>query len=262
VGGFLNFPDPAKKGEMIHNLQHARVHALEFVEIFAKCPWELKRETQFVSLVGDNFDYLAGDLHSSNGDVILKKNFFHHLMRVVKPYSSATGFVFEGEGYLVGALSRLNLARHTLHPDTRRDCAAALARFPSTNIYDNNLAQSIEIVHCIDSSLAMLQKEEFKPEPLVQPPRTDGVGTGAIEAPRGTLYYNLVIAKGLVQEATLVIPTAQNQVLMEKDLGQLAQRLIDEGKEKEEIQHELEKLIRAYDPCMSCATHFLRVKWK
>ena len=262
VGGFTSFPDPSRKEEMIHQLEHARGHALEFVEIFYNCPWKFERKTTNVALVGDNFDYLGGDLHASNGTVISKKNFYHHLFRIVIPYSSATGFMFEGGDYLVGALSRLNLARHTLHPSTRRDCEKQLSRFPSQNIYDSNLAQAIEIVHCIDSSIEMLQKEEFKPEPLVAPPRKEGVGIGVIEAPRGTLYYNIVINDAKVSEANLVIPTAQNQVNMEKDLARLVQECLDAGKDREFIQHEMEKLIRAYDPCMSCATHFLKVNWK
>lgn len=83
---------------------------------------------------------------------------------------------------------------------------------------------------------------------------------GVIEAPRGTLYYMVdVQADGRVREGVPVIPTAQNQLHMEQDIGDLVQASLDLPQER--IEHEIEKLIRAYDPCTSCAAHFLKVRW-
>ena len=87
-----------------------------------------------------------------------------------------------------------------------------------------------------------------------------GEGIGVIEAPRGILYYLLELDKaGNVVWGNLVIPSAQNQINMERDIGDFLPKLL--GQPKEEIAYALEKLIRAYDPCMSCATHFLKVNW-
>jgi coenzyme F420-reducing hydrogenase alpha subunit len=87
-------------------------------------------------------------------------------------------------------------------------------------------------------------------------------GVGVIEAPRGTLYYHMrVDDEGKVRDVELVIPTAQNQVNMEKNIGGLVQQKLDEGMPREKIKYEVEKLVRAYDPCMSCATHFLKLNW-
>ena len=262
LGGFSNFLDPSKKRDMIRQLEHAREHALEFVELFSNQPWSMEADTTFVSLVSPLFDFLSGDMETLDGLCIPKKHFFRHLLRVVIPYSSATGFTMYGKDYVVGALSRLNNGMRYLHANTRKDCAKALSRFPSRDVYDNNLAQAIEIVHSADSAMALLEGCDLKPEPPAQPQRKDGVGIGVIEAPRGTLYYNLDVEDGRIFEANLVIPTAQNQVRMEKDLAAVAQKGIDGGKARGQIVHDLEVLIRAYDPCMSCATHFLRVKWK
>ncbi len=262
LGGFSQFPDPAKKHEMLHNLEHAREHALEFVEIFSNCQWNLQLDTNFVSLVSPDFDFMGGDLETMDGVCIPKKHFFRHLMRIVIPYSSATGFTMYGKDYMVGSLSRLNNGRRFLHKDTQRDCAKALSRFPSRNVYDNNLAQAIEIVHACDAAMEMLESNDFLPEAPAQPTKKDGIGIGVIEAPRGTLYYNLDVMDSKIHEANLVIPTAQNQIKMEKDMAEMVQKMIDQKKPKEEIEHWLEVLIRAYDPCMSCATHFLKVKWK
>ncbi|MCL6088842.1 MAG: nickel-dependent hydrogenase large subunit, partial [Candidatus Marsarchaeota archaeon] len=101
---------------------------------------------------------------------------------------------------------------------------------------------------------------EFVKEDTPLPPAKAGVGVGVIEAPRGTLYYMIeVMADGKVREGLPVIPTAQNQVHMEIDIGTLVQESLELP--KEQIEHEIEKLVRAYDPCVSCATHFLKVRW-
>ena len=88
----------------------------------------------------------------------------------------------------------------------------------------------------------------------------EGDGVGLIEAPRGTLYYMLSVDKeGKVRFGNIIVPTAQNQINMERDIVQLVEQNID--LEKKKLEFEIEKLIRAYDPCMSCASHFLRVRW-
>ena len=84
---------------------------------------------------------------------------------------------------------------------------------------------------------------------------------GVVEAPRGTLYHKVQLgADGLIREGEIVVPTGQNQINIEEDVGRLVEELLPRTP-KETIVFEVEKLIRAYDPCMSCATHFLQVAW-
>jgi len=185
------------------------------------------------------------------------------LNRVVVPYSQATAFEFAGREYMVGALARMNLNKESLHKNTKRDCASAISMFPSNNIYMNNLAQAIEIVHSLDRSIEILESFEFKEEKYAAPLVRAGAGIGVLEAPRGTLYYALKINDaGLIEYINLVIPTAQNHQNMEKDIAAVVQQKLDENLPKEAISLEAEKIIRAYDPCMSCATHFLKLKIK
>jgi len=202
-------------------------------------------------------------LKFSDGTIIQEDEFADHLHRVIIPYSQATGFQCGGKNYRVGALARINLNKSGLHKDTRKYAGKYLSTFPSHDIFDNELAQAIEMLHCVDKAIEVLESTEFKPE---LPPRltfTEGTGVGVVEAPRGTLYYEMQIGdQGLIKDGTLVIPTAQNQVTIECDIGKFVQNCLQEDKSKEEIEHEIEKLIRAYDPCMSCATHFLKVNWK
>jgi len=84
-----------------------------------------------------------------------------------------------------------------------------------------------------------------------------------IEAPRGTLYYKLEInSDGTVKKGEIIVPTGQNQIIMERAIYELVEKLLSLGFPKDKIIEEVEKLIRAFDPCMSCAAHFLKVKWK
>ena len=266
VGGFSREIDEKKVPEIVAELKNIRPTVLKLIDIFAKCDWEFKRKTNFVALVTPDFSFLEGKIKDTQGMEIEEKDYWDHLHNVVLPYSQATGFALEGKEYMVGSLARLNLNKENIHANTKKDAAKYLAKFPSENVYDNNLAQAIEILHSIDHSIELLEKNKFVKEAPAKPEKLSGKNAGAIEAPRGTLYYALEIEEGKVKELKLVIPTAQNLVNMKKDVEQIVTGLCatDAGKEELEkhIIFEVSKLIRAYDPCMSCASHFLRVNWK
>ncbi len=185
---------------------------------------------------------------------------------MVLPYSQASGFKFEGHEYLVGALARINLNKENLHVNTKKDTVKYLNLFPSENIYHNNLAQAIEIIHSIDHAIELLEETEFKKEDLIKPTKLSGEGVGVIEAPRGTLYYWLGIDDGKVRYANLVIPTAQNLINMREDVRLIVKDICGTNTKPTEelgeaIRKSVERLIRAYDPCMSCASHFLEINW-
>ncbi len=259
VGGFARIPEKDKIPAVIEELKSVRPMVMRLMEIFYNCDWKLERKTDFVALKTDDFSFLEGNICSSSGRCIAEENYWDHLHDVVLPYSQAKGFEFEGHEFMVGALARVNLNAEALHADTKRDAAKYLALFPSINMYHNNLAQAIEILHSIDHSIEILSNADFQPEAAVKPERLTGEGVGVIEAPRGTLYYWLAIDEGKVRYANLVIPTAQNLVNMREDIKQMVAERLGEGEAV--IRKEAEKIIRAYDPCMSCASHFLKVNW-
>ena len=229
------------------------------MQIFKDCDFKFERETRYVCSGNKDYSYLGDEIISSEGVPVPKTHYLWHLQRVIIPYSTSTGFQFRGKEFMVGSLPRMNLKKDSLHKDTRRDATSYISLFPSKDIYNNNLAQAIETLHAIDHSIELLETTEFKPEKPVEVKEKSGTGVAAIEAPRGTLYYHIEIENSNVKEVELVIPTAQNQVNMGFDIKKLVEENID--RPKEEIEFEIEKLIRAYDPCMSCATHFLKVKW-
>ena len=261
VGGFLRAPDAAAVQKVIAELRRVRQTALDLIDVFGAWQERAERETDYVALVTKDFSFLDGVIQSSKGICIQESEYVDHLINVVIPYSQASGFEFEGQPYLVGALSRLNLNRDALHPETKQSVAEHLRAFPSTNIFHNNLAQAIEVLHSIDHSIELLENVQFKREDPVKPSLTsDSVGVGVIEAPRGTLYYKVTVSKsGIVKKANVIVPTAQNQINMEKDIVALVQSRL--ALPRAELEHEIEKLIRAYDPCMSCASHFLKIRW-
>jgi len=262
VGGFLQFPEKRAVSASVKELKSVRDNAFDALDLFLNNDFELICSARDVAMVNDDFNFVKGSIMTSDGQAIQDDEFQDHLHRVVLPYSQATGFEFQGKEYKVGALPRVNLNRKSLHKDTRKDAAKHLKPFPSKNIYHNNLAQAIEMLHCIDNSIELLESADFKTETPVKPKGNSGEGVGVIEAPRGTLYYELVVKDNKIHDGALVIPTAQNQVNMERDIRKLVEEDLARGTDRHTMEHNIEKLIRAYDPCMSCASHFLNVRWK
>ena len=261
VGGFVKYPDEAKRKEIITQLKAERGRVFRVLDIFAEDKFHFRRKTNFAALAPHDFNFLEGPIKSTHGWEISEKEYGNHLDHVVIPYSMASGYMLGNESYMVGALARLNLNKEALHSQTKKDCAEYIARFPSDDIFLNNLAQGIEIIHCIDHSVELLETMEIKEEEAIVAQPKKSTGVGVIEAPRGLLFYKLSInERGVIEDGQIVVPTSQNQINIEQDVKQLVEDAIDEN--KKEIEHRLEMLIRAYDPCMSCASHFLTVKWE
>jgi len=259
VGGIAKVPKKEEAKAMAAELRGIRPAVLKLIDYFYKDKHSFTRTTHFACVINKDFSYCGDEIIFSDGRRVVEEEYFDHLQRVIVPYSTSTGYQLEGSAFMVGALARMNLNRGSLHRDTRKDVSKWLKAFPTKNIFRNNLAQAIEILHAIDASVEALETMDFKQEPVKEHKAKAGIGVAAIEAPRGTLYYMVDVgADGLVRDGNLVIPTQQNQVNMEKDMKTLVQSNI--RSEKHEIQHKLEELIRAYDPCMSCASHFLKLK--
>jgi coenzyme F420-reducing hydrogenase alpha subunit len=260
VGKFSHIPDQNAVNEVLKELKSVRDYAVEFIEIFYNCQFKLERDTAFVSLLTDDYSFIGGSVIDSSGEEIPEADYWDYLERVIIPYSQASGYKFEGQEFMVGALARMNLNKDKMHTQTKNEVPKFLSAFPSKNVFHNNLAQAIEILHCIDHSIELLESNEFKEEKNEPVVVKAGDGVGMLEAPRGTLFYRLSIdEKGMVKHGNIIVPTQQNQIGMEKSVVKLVEENIDQDKAK--IEYEIEKLIRAYDPCMSCASHFLKINW-
>jgi coenzyme F420-reducing hydrogenase alpha subunit len=275
VGGFVKYPNPAKSPEVITKLKAIRPAVLRLIKIYQDCPFTLERNMPYLATQNNDYSYLTGNIVSSDGVNIEPQNYRKQLKHQKLKYSHASAYTYKDTAYYVGALARMNLNKGSLHNRTQLDSKSALQLFPSKNAHHNNLAQAIEILNAIDDSLDILQKIEFKPEPLQKPSRLSGQGFGIIEAPRGVLYHHLTIENQVVKDAEILVPTGQNQLNIEQDIKLLVENQLRErsagsellvssepsGDLKAKLEKDIEILIRAYDPCMSCAAHFLKVNW-
>jgi coenzyme F420-reducing hydrogenase alpha subunit len=260
LGGFSRLPEQKQIYETLKSLKSIRNKVIETIDIFRNCRFEFRTKTNFVCLKTPDYSFLEGVISSSDGLRIKEEHYKDYVDRVIVPYSQADAFQFEGSNFMVGALARMNLNREALHKDTKKSLGKIIDIFPSDNIFHNNLAQAMEMLHCLDSSIEALEKLDIKKEKVPEITPKENEGIGVIEAPRGTLYYTISIDRnGIVKYGNLIIPTDQNQINISRDIAALVPNIIN--LDKNHIKRELEKLIRAYDPCMSCATHFLQVEW-
>ncbi|MFH0711379.1 MAG: nickel-dependent hydrogenase large subunit [Candidatus Aenigmatarchaeota archaeon] len=258
VGGFSSFPKPGNVKQVIVKLKAVRQKTIDLIDVFGKWDENFKTKTEFASLINADFNFLSGNILAA-GETLDEQDYINHLNEFLIPYSTSKGYEFEGKVFMVGSLARLNQNKKGLHKDTRKD--VDLSVFPTSNVFQNNLAQAIEILHSIDASIEILEKHHFKKEDPATPQKNSGEGVGVIEAPRGLLYHYVDIKDGKVKKAKIIVPSSQNQIKMEKDIGMLVESMLPKNGKKN-IEWEIEKLIRAYDPCMSCAAHFLKVKWE
>jgi coenzyme F420-reducing hydrogenase alpha subunit len=263
VGGFTKFPTKEQVKETKSKLANSRDKIIAIIELLYKTRKQFLfvRKTNYVGLVNDDYNFLEGKLKTAQGTIINEEDFAKHLERVILPYSHATAFEFESKEFLVGALARMNINKDKLNKKTKQDVEKYLNVFPSDNVFDTNLAQAIEMLNIVDNSLDIL-RIEIKPEPLAKITPKKATGIGVIEAPRGTVYYRLDLnEKGTVVFADLCIPTQQNIFHIENSIARYVEKLLKQDTDKKDIPFEVEKMIRAYDPCMSCAAHFLKIDW-
>lgn len=261
VGGFLKVPEKKAIVPVVKQLLHVRKAVKKLIELFIPQAFDFTRETHYVCVTSPDNNFYCGDhICTSKFVCIPWIHYGKYLEHVVLPYSQASAYLFKGENYMVGALARINLNEAYLHKKTRASAKKALRIFPTKNVFYNNLAQAIEMLHSIDAAVDILKNTTFTPEPVHAAPRA-GRGIGVVEAPRGTLYYQVdVNDQGLITDADIVVPTGQNQINIEHDIKALVEKNL--SLPKDELQTEIEKLIRAYDPCMSCAAHFLKINWQ
>lgn len=263
VGGFLKLPDHSKFADLISRLENIRPQVLRGIKTFYDWDNVLVRNSDYLCLRNErDYNFLDGEVVNSSGKRVKEEQFHDFLKSVVIPYSQSEGYIFSDvhEDYLVGALARLNLAKDLLNSRTKQDAGEYLKAFPSNNIHYNNLAQAVEILQCVDDALDILKSQKIVDEKPVRKPVQAGVGVGVVEAPRGILYHMAKInEKGIIEDYDVIVPTSQNQINIENDLKKYFNENLDKGEEV--LKNEAEKIIRSYDPCMSCATNFLRIEW-
>lgn len=264
IGGFAHLPDCVELEALVERLRAMRVDLDETVELFQglRLP-EFERETEYIAL-GDGQTYsLMGDLiQSTDGESLPLTAYQQVTNEHVSDHSTAKHAHHLRDSYMVGALARFNLNHSHLHPRAR-SAADAFNLVPICHKpYWITLAQIVEIVHCCEQAIRRIDdllNWGIQGEQPVPPTQWSGEGIGACEAPRGALFHHYEISEGIIVKANCVIPTAQNLANIEGDMRSLVPQILPSG--QAEVRHSLEMLVRAYDPCISCSAHMVRVRF-
>ena len=261
VGGFYRVPSRADLRPIEERLKRALDLSLETVSFAASLEFpDFEQDYEFVSLRHpDEYPLNEGHVVSSRGLDVPVAEYEDHFIEEHVPHANALHSIHKGHGaYHVGPLARYSLNFDRL-PAVARDAARRAGLDPvCRNPFRSIVVRAVELVFACHEALAIIGAYEPPERPFVEVPPRDGTGHGASEAPRGLLYHRYSIgADGLVKAAKIVPPTAQNQKTIEKDLWNFVPTVLDLP--KDELTLRCEQAIRNYDPCISCATHFLKL---
>ena len=261
VGGFYRVPTKVQLRELMGDLQWALNASLEAVRWTSGLEFpDFQQDYEFVALRhAAEYPLCEGRLVSNHGLDIDPAEYEDRFAELHVKHSNALQSIVRGRGsYLVGPLARFNLNFDKL-PDTARQAATEAKLCPPVkNLFRSIQVRAVELVFACFEALRMIAEYEPPSAPRVEVPNRTGVGQAITEAPRGILYHRYAVDdKGIIVTAKIVPPTSQNQKRIEDDLREYAAQLA--AWPLEEATWKCEQAVRCYDPCISCATHFLKV---
>ncbi len=264
VGGFYRSPRVADVRALLPELQWGLGAAVDTFRWAAAFDFpKLDVDYEMVSLRHPTeYPMNEGNVVSSSGLDIAPEEYERHFEERHVPQSTALHSVLlpSGKPYLVGPLARVNLCRDLLSDTAKREADSARLDWPCRNNFKSILARALEMITAFEEAARIVEGYRVEPAPA----RTEvalraGEGCHATEAPRGLIYHRYRVGEnGLIAEAKIVPPTSQNQGQLERDLAAFLPGVLHLA--DADIGRRCEHLIRNYDPCISCATHFLRVK--
>ncbi len=262
VGGFYRVPAKTELTALVDELEWARDAALATVRWVAELPTpKVEMDFEFVSLSHpDEYPFNEGRLVSNKGLDIALSEFNETFEEEHVARSNALHSRIRARGaYHVGPLARYSLNFEKLRPMAKSAALEAGLGPVCANPFQSIVVRSVEILHACEEALAIIDAYEPPAEPFVPVTPGPGQGHGASEAPRGMLYHRYELdGEGRILDAQIVPPTAQNQLTIESDLRVVLEENLDlpDG----DLAWRLEQTIRNYDPCISCATHFLDLR--
>ncbi len=261
VGGFYKVPAEAELRPLEDDLQWALDTSLAAARLVSGFEFpDFEEDYEFVALRHpDEYPFNEGRLVSNKGLDIDVSAYEDHFVEQHVKHANALHSVLRGRGsYLVGPLARFNLNFDKL-PPVAQECARACGlAVPCRNPFRGIVVRAVELVFACWEALRVIREYRQPAAPRVDVPVRAASGCAITEAPRGILYHRYEVdAQGLVQSARIVPPTSQNQKRIEDDLWHFVPQLAD--RDPDEITWKCEQAIRNYDPCISCATHFLRL---
>lgn len=262
VGGFYRAPRRDDLRSLIPDFEWGLQAAIDTTRWVAGFDFpEIELAYESVALQHpEEYGMNEGDIASSQTGSIPAAEFERHFEEIQVPHSTALQAVHldTGKPYLVGPLARVNLNRTQLSPSALKLADEIGFETPCRNPFRMIVARGLELVHAYEVALEILRNyEPFQPARVAYEPQV-GSGCAATEAPRGLLYHRYEVdAEGLVVAAKIVPPTSQNQARIEEDLQAYVPQLSHLNDDA--LAKHCESLVRSYDPCISCSTHFLKV---
>jgi sulfhydrogenase subunit alpha len=261
VGGFYRWPDVAPLIALLPELEWGLEAARACAKWSVTLPYpELEVDYEFVALHNENeYGVIKGDVWSSKGNKLSIADYeTRYIETHVKHSNALHSHTKDDTTYMVGPTARLNINNKQLLPEAQKALAETKVKLPITNPYKSLIARAIELVHFYEEAIQIIKAYQPEGPAHLNLKLKAGEGAGASEAPRGLLYHRYKIDEnGLVRFAKITPPTAQNLPRIEADLYAMAPQMLK--MEHEQATLTAEHLIRSYDPCISCATHFLKL---
>jgi sulfhydrogenase subunit alpha len=261
VGGFYKAPSQRELATLAEQLKWARDAALDTVRWVAKLRFpEFEQDYVFVSLRHpDEYPFNEGHLVSNRGLDITLDHYDEHFVEEHVEHSNALHSVMKSHGaYFVGPLARYSLNFDRLSPLAQEAAREAGLGTTCRNPFKSIIVRAVETLYACDEALRIIAAYEPPEKPAADAQPRAGTGYACTEAPRGILYHRYRLdSQGLILDAKIVPPTSQNQKTIEQDLRQFVPRHLDLP--ADQLQWQCEQAVRNYDPCISCATHFLKL---
>jgi sulfhydrogenase subunit alpha len=260
VGGFYRVPAPSELAPLAERLRPALDLALDTVRWAAALDFpdlELGHDLLSADDPG-RYPIEGGSLRSASGLSFPASEFPDHVTEQQVPHSTALHATLDGRRYLAGPLARYSLNSSWLSPVARQAAAEAGLGPQCRNPFRSILVRAVEVVYAVDEALRIIGSYQRPDQPAVEVMPQAGTGHGISEAPRGLLYHRYTLdTAGLIRSAEIIPPTSQNQAAIEDDLRSVASANL--GLDNNSLTSLCERVIRNYDPCISCAAHFLRL---
>ena len=262
VGGFTKFPSQSELDQLVAELKKLKPLVVSTVKLFGslKAP-EFERKCEHLALSRSSNSIFFDDKLTAmlNNKEFNIKDYHRKINEYVEKGTTAKEALFLGQSYMTSALSRLNLHYDKLSSEAKQFVKASRYSFPSFSPFANNFAQAIEIFEFYNRALKILLNLKIKNEKPKQIKLKAGRGVSATEVPRGVLIHDYTLsATGKIKACNIITPTSQNLHNIDEDVKLFLPGILNMN--ERQIKLELEKLIRAYDPCISCSTHFLKLK--
>lgn len=262
AGGFSAAPNSEQARLLLNDLKNAVADAhtlLQWTTTFA-FPNNPQNFTCVALHHPEQYPMNEGRIVSSQGLDISIDDYQQHFQETHAVHSTALHSHLNGKPYLVGPLARMNLNHAQLPKPVKAILEASEIHFPSQNMFHSMVARAAEIYFAILEAIDILQQIETPAQSAVPVTARAGMGYGCTEAPRGILWHRYELdQQGNVVSAIIIPPTSQNQARIEEDLCWSLEQF-GLAQDDDALRLRGEMIIRNYDPCISCATHFLKVK--